>query len=575
MTRRVLVIVCALLLAGAGRVGASARTDESAATTTTTTTAAESKLDRALLARVQSPSRGSRSRVIVRTTDGRPASQLIQAVNGIPGRYFPWLGGQVALVPDTAIERLARRAEISAISLDRAVRGTMDRTTTATGSKWVVEHLGVTGAGVGVATVDSGVNPWHDDLDGRVVHFADFVNAQPQPYDDYGHGTHVAGIIAGSGQDSNGVRRGVAPGAHLVVLKALDTTGNGFTSNVIAAIDYAIANRAAYNIRVLNLSVAAGVYESFTKDPLTLAAKRAVDSGIVVVAAAGNRGRDAAGQPQYGGIASPGNAPWVLTVGATSDVGTADRRDDVVAVFSSRGPSPIDENAKPDIVAPGVNIESAADPSSTLYAANPASRVWGSIRTGSEPYLSLTGTSMAAPVVAGAIALMLEANAALTPNAVKAILEFTAEARNGYNNLTQGAGFLNTRGAVELARAFAGRALGPALSSDPVRWSRHIIWGNRRISGAILGARATAWQLGVTWGASETPAGERIGWGVPCREGSAECDAPPTIQPCSVTSPDCLVAAPAWLEPGSLFGLPDAQIEAQIADDDAARGGRQ
>ena len=119
----------------------------------------------------------------------------------------------------------------------------------------------------------------------------------------------------------------------------------------------------------------------------------------------------------------------MLTVGASNDAGTSDRRDDVVAAFSSRGPSPIDENAKPDLVAPGVNIESTADPSSALFAANPASRLWGAAKTGSEPYLSLTGTSMAAPVVTGAIALMLEANPALTPNAVKAILEFTAEAR--------------------------------------------------------------------------------------------------------------------------------------------------
>jgi serine protease AprX len=555
MTRRVIVLVCALLAAIAGNARASGET--------AAPPAIESKLDAALRAKIQSPARGARSRVIVRTTDGRPASQLIQSVSGVPGRYFPWLGGQVAIVPDASLERLARRAEVAAISLDRAVRGTMDRITAATGSKWVVDNLGVTGAGVGVATIDSGVNPWHEDLEGRVVHFADFVNAQTQPYDDYGHGTHVAGIIAGSGQDSNGVRRGVAPGAHLVVLKALDTTGNGFTSNVIAAIDYAIANRAAYNIRVLNLSVAAGVYESFNKDPLTLAAKRAVDSGIVVVAAAGNRGRDAAGAPQYGAIASPGNAPWVLTVGATNDAGTADRNDDVVATFSSRGPSPIDENAKPDLVAPGVNIESTADPASALFAANPLSRLWGSIRSGSEPYLSLTGTSMAAPVVAGAIALMLEANAALTPNAVKAILEYTAESRSGYHYLTQGAGFLNTRGAVELARAFAGQAIGPALSGDPVRWSRHIIWGNRRVAGAMLGARASAWKLGVTWGAARTPAGEPITWGVPCRDGNADCQPAPASSACSVTAPDCVAALPAWFAPGVVPGL----VEAEAADD--------
>jgi serine protease AprX len=560
MTRSVIVLVCALLATVAGDARASGETAGPVPI--------EAKFDAALRSRVQSPARGVRSRVIVRTTDGRPATQLIQSVNGVPGRYFPWLGGQVAIVANASLERLARRPEVAAISLDRAVRGTMDRITVATGSKWVVEHLGVTGAGVGVATIDSGVNPWHEDLEGRVVHFADFVNAQTQPYDDYGHGTHVAGIIAGSGQNSNGMRRGVAPGAHLIVLKALDTTGNGFTSNVIAAIDYAIANRARYNIRVLNLSVAAGVYESFNKDPLTLAAKRAVDSGIVVVAAAGNRGRDASGQPQYGGIASPGNAPWVLTVGATNDLGTTNRADDVVATFSSRGPSPIDETAKPDLVAPGVNIESTADPSSALFAANPLSRLWGSIRTGSEPYLSLTGTSMAAPVVAGAIALMLEANAALTPNAVKAILEYTAEARSGYNYLTQGAGFLNTRGAVEMARAFAGQAIGPALSSDPVRWSRHIIWGNRRVSGAMLGARATAWKLGVTWGARRTPAGEPITWGVPCRDGSAECQPAPVSSACSITAPDCIAALPAWFVPALVPGF----VEAQVVGDPASGG---
>jgi serine protease AprX len=443
---------------------------------------------------------------------------------------------------------------VAGISLDRPVRGAMDRTTVSTGSRWVTEHLGVTGLGVGVATVDSGVNPWHEDLDGRVVHFADFVNAQSLAYDDYGHGTHVAGIIAGNGRasaggrpDATGARRGVAPGAHLIVLKALDVTGNGFTSNVIAAIDYAIAHRATYNIRVLNLSVAAGVYESFYKDPLTLAARRAVDSGIVVVAAAGNRGRDASGQPQYGGIASPGNAPWVLTVGASNDVGTVDRRDDVVAAFSSRGPSPIDENAKPDLVAPGVNIESTADPSSALYAANPSSRLWGAAKTGSEPYLSLTGTSMAAPVVTGAIALMLEANAALTPNAVKAILEYTAEAREGFNHLTQGAGFLNARGAVELARAFGGSAFAPELSSDPVRWSRHIIWGNRLVAGGMLGARASAWKPGVTWGDARTPAGEPVAWGVACRNADTECDPAPSTAPCSVITPDCDRAAPSRL----------------------------
>ena len=245
------------------------------------------------------------------------------------------------------------------------------------------------------------------------------------------------------------------------------------------------------------------------------------------------------GQLQYGGITSPGNAPWVLTVGATNDLGTAEREDDVVAAFSSRGPAPIDESAKPDIVAPGVNIESTADPSSALFAANPNSRLWGTVKGASEPYLSLTGTSMAAPIVTGTVALMLEANPALTPNAVKAILEYTAEARDGYNHLAQGAGFLNVRGAVELSRAFAGIATAPELTSDPVRWSRQIIWGNRRVSGGMLGARANAWKPGVTWGDIRTAAGDAIGWGVPCRSENGACDDSPTVTSCQPASAGC------------------------------------
>jgi subtilisin family serine protease len=212
----------------------------------------------------------------------------------------------------------------------------MQRTAAAIGARWVTESLGLDGAGVGIALIDSGVSPWHDDLDvGRIVHFADFIDSQPALYDDYGHGTHVAGIIAGNGRDSDGQRRGIAPGADLIVLKALDAGGGGYISNVIAAVDYAIAHRQTYNIRIINLSVSAGVYESYHKDPLTLAAKRAVDAGIVVVAAAGNFGRDDLGGIQYGGIAAPGNAPWVLTVGASSHNGTVDRTDDGVAAFSS------------------------------------------------------------------------------------------------------------------------------------------------------------------------------------------------------------------------------------------------
>jgi serine protease AprX len=487
----------------------------------------DGKLDSALRVLAHTP-RGT-SRVLVITQSGAGDS-VIRAAGGRPLRYLPQARAHVAVIDDRRIHRLASTPAVLSVHLDREVRSTMERTAAAIGARWVADNLGVDGAGIGVATIDSGISSWHDDLGAdRLAQFVDFVNGQTAPYDDYGHGTHVAGIIAGSGRDSDGARRGIAPAAQLVVLKALDATGGGYISDVISAIDYAIASRAAYNIRVINLSVAAGVYESYLEDPLTLAARRAVDAGLVVVAAAGNLGRNVSGRSQYGAIAAPGNAPWVLTVGASSHMGTADRADDVVAAFSSRGPSAIDRAAKPDLVAPGVGIESTTEPSSALFAAYPASRLYGTADTISEPYLSLSGTSMAAPVVAATVALMLQANPALTPNAVKAILQYTAESKPDYDHLTQGAGFLNARGAVHLARRFAG-TVDAAEAGDAGRWSRHIIWGESRVSGAHLPPSSPAWNRGVVWGASATPEGRQISWDREC-DASADCPGDLRVQP--------------------------------------------
>lgn len=516
MFKRSLIFIAMLGLAGipavaqAGQAAPSTRGQFDARS-------GQAKLDSPLRARAQS-GRGA-SRVIIETSDATGTDRLIRSLKGTPGRRLGLVRSQVAVIPNGALEALASRPGVTSIRLDRPVQGTMERTAATIGAKWVRESLGFDGAGVGVATIDSGVTSWHDDLSSdRVVHFADFVQFQSQPYDDYGHGSHVAGIIAGSGYDSNGARRGIAPAANLVVLKVLDGDGVGYISNVIAALDYAVEHRQQYNIRVINLSVAAGVYESYTTDPLTLATKRAVEAGVVVVTAAGNLGRNAQGQPQYGGITAPGNAPWVLTVGASSHNGTVIRGDDSVAAFSSRGPSFIDYSAKPDVVAPGVGIESLADASSFLFATHPAARLWGTVDTATQPYLSLTGTSMAAPVVSGTVALMIQANPSLTPNLVKAILQYTAEHKSKYNEMTQGAGFLNARGAVQVARSLATSASGAdALPvSDPTPWNKHIHWGNHRIGGGVLRSDANAWRLDVTWGASNTADGSSIVWGTVC-----------------------------------------------------------
>src|SRR5262249_39664052 len=153
------------------------------------------------------------------------ADALIRSVRGTAGRRLLSIDGQVADIPDHALAALARRQEVESVSLDHRVYGTVERTSATIGATFVHDTLGLDGSGVGVAIIDSGVASWHDDLGpSRVTHFVDFVNFENAAYDDYGHGTHVAGIIAGDGHDSGGGRRGIAPGATLLVEKVLDAS---------------------------------------------------------------------------------------------------------------------------------------------------------------------------------------------------------------------------------------------------------------------------------------------------------------------------------------------------------------
>ncbi len=466
--------------------------------------------------------------VIVEFLDDFDTASLFHTNGGQAGRKLGIIKARAGCMPNGLLKRLADNPNVKMVHLDREVTGEIARTTATVGARNVHFQYGYTGKGIGVAVIDSGITPWHDDLTiankqgQRVTKFVDFVNARTTKYDDWGHGTHVAGIIAGNGYDSLGTRTAIAPEANIIALKALDYEGKGKISYIIAALDWAIANRQAYNIRVINMSLGAGVFESYNTDPLTLAAKRAVDAGIVVVAAAGNMGKAKDGKPQYGAISAPGNAPWVLTVGASSSMGTTDRRDDTMASYSSRGPTMVDFGAKPDLVAPGSGTVSLTDPSSLFYTTKVSYLVQG-LRLGLnyKPYLTLSGTSMATPVVAGSVALMLEANPNLTPNLVKAILQFTAQVYNGYDYLTQGAGFLNTLGAVKLSRYFATGDKGDDYPNMKA-WSRHIFWGNRRVSGGVLTPGGTAWAANIVWGESKTPAGQNIVWGENCD--NAACD---------------------------------------------------
>src|SRR5476651_236625 len=298
------------------------------------------KLDGELTRRTASAKPSAKTRVIVELL---PGATLPKQYSGFANKN-PSLGiinGQVLDVPDKQLLEMSSNSSVFRIHYDRPAAKFNYRTSLTVGTRAIQQTLGLTGAGIGIAIIDSGIATWHDDLTNtsstlypygnqRVVKFVDFVNGQTAPYDDNGHGTHVAGIIAGNGLDSTGQKSGAAPDASLISLKVLDGDGNGTVSSIIAALDWVLANHTTYNIRVVNMSVGAAIQESAWTDPLTLAAKRVVDAGVVVVGAAGNFGKNTAGLPQYGGISAPGNAPWVLTVGASSTQGTPSRNDDIV-----------------------------------------------------------------------------------------------------------------------------------------------------------------------------------------------------------------------------------------------------
>jgi serine protease AprX len=477
--------------------------------------AAFRKLDRALARRAKE-GRNRDIRVIIELVDSSDNADMVTKVRGRAGRRLRAFNGRVAYVSEKMLEKLADHPLVKSVHVDRPTQGELNRTAVSIGARYVQTDMGYTGAGIGVAVIDSGITAWHDDLTNngsgqRVVKFVDFVNNRSMAYDDNGHGTHVAGIIAGNGYDSNGAHAGMAPRAHLVGLKVLDENGGGYISDVIAALDWVIANKNAYNIRVANLSVGAAVTTSYNKDPLTLAAKRAVEAGVVVVTAAGNLGKNKKGKTQYGGITAPGNAPWVLTVGASSHEGTTGRSDDKMGLYSSRGPSAVDFAAKPDVVAPGTGTVSLADPTSRFYLTKALSLVKGTKLLGHKPYLALTGTSMASPVVAGTVALMLQANPSLTPNAVKAILQYTSQPLLGVNYLAQGAGSVNARGAVALAEYYAHSSVLPYPATST--WSKHIIWGNKRVRGGKLKPTANAFATNIVWGTRKNAQGLNIVWG--------------------------------------------------------------
>src|SRR4029453_18007411 len=266
--------------------------------------------------------------------------------------------------------------DVPQLSGDHVTRGQMSVTDTSIGVDQLWAGVGagfsrpgdgfsrpITGRNIGVAVLDSGITIVAE-LRGQVRARVDMIDPKGTGADEWGHGTLVAGIIAGAGTvESNG--RGVAPGAHLVSVKVLGADGSGHISDLIAGIDWVVANRQRYQIDVINLSLGSLPMQSWRDDPVCQAIERAWRLGVVTVAAAGNHGKDANGVEVLGAVTSPGNCPYAITVGAVNTKGTPFRSDDVMTTYSSRGPT-ADGLLKPDLLAPGNKIRGLLAPGAAI-----------------------------------------------------------------------------------------------------------------------------------------------------------------------------------------------------------------
>src|SRR6266566_2546525 len=462
--------------------------------------------------------------------------QKVQNKGGVLKTKLDFIKGAHYSVPVGSLDALADDADVVYISPDRRLSGALDQTTAAVNAN-VAWQAGWDGTGIAVAVIDSGM-ACHTDLYGtggsggkcRIIYSQDFVGGGT--YDFYGHGIHVAGIIAGSGKSTNystykRTFKGIAPNANLINLRVLDQNGQGTDSGVISAIQVAINLTGKLHIRVMNLSLGRQVFESYTLDPLCQAVEAAWKKGIVVVAAAGNYGRDnSMGTEGYATITSPGNDPYVITVGAMKTQGSPLRSNSLIASYSSKGPTLLDHVVKPDIVAPGNRVVSLQAPSFI----NPATGLWTlealpqeytqnlvaysyyqptpNTWSYSGDYYTLSGTSMATPVVSGAAALLVQAQPRLTAEQVKARLMKTAYKAfpststtvdpvtaatyvSQYDIFTVGAGYLDIGAALANSDPVTGSALSPTAVYDSTQNAVYLV-----------NAAGSTWDSSVLWGTS-------------------------------------------------------------------------
>lgn len=496
----------------------------------------------------------ARTRVIVRGS--RMEIEALASRHGVGIARF--LGDSAVLLANSA-QITALAAERDVLSGDVPVTPFMDVSTYATAADQVRAGYGglllglgaipgVTGAGVTVAVVDTGIAA-HPALSGKILASVSKVSGDPSTNDAHGHGTHIAGIIAGNSTASKYVtslyRGGIAPEVKLVNVRVLGANGTGWTSDVIAGIEWVIDNRAKYNIRAINLSLGHPVMEPSSTDPLCRAVMEATLNGIVVIASAGNAGKLADGTPVLGGISSPGNSPYAITVGAMNTRGTAKRSDDIMTTYSSRGPTKFEHVVKPDVVAPGNKIVSLEVSGSTLsrnYSQFHMAGRWGN------SYMHLSGTSMSAAVVTGGVALLMQAH----PNISAAQLKIALQTGSTYmwdgGLMAGGAGSVNfwasrklaSNGLTTLVSTVVGGLVTPAanivywdsgtmmkrlydgtglrvlsLLEAPLAWlsGNYLLWGDLNVLG-LTNPLAQVGPMELMWGdVSDWTDNQELMWG--------------------------------------------------------------
>ena len=386
----------------------------------------------------------SQSETVIVTSTGllSPALAVLE-VGGTVLAQYSLIDGVDASIPTAAESLLAALPGITVTpDVSVSVQSTTESTGPHTPSDAFLQETGSTqlasggdtGHGVTVAVLDTGIDNLPD-FSGRLIGGVDLTNGNNPYQDSYGHGTFVAGLIAGNGASSGGQYSGEAPGAKLVSIKVAGADGTTHLGTLILGLQWAVDHRSWYGIKVLNISLGFKPSQSTVINPMDQAVEAVWNSGITVVASAGNAG------PFNGTILSPGDDPLVITVGALDDMATAPITDDQMNDFSSVGPTSPDGWVKPDLVTSGRSVVSLAAPGSTIYSSYPSARVGPANFVGS-------GTSFSTAITSGAAALVLADNPGLTPNQVKARLLGTTSPGPAGNPFVDGHGALDAHAAA-------------------------------------------------------------------------------------------------------------------------------